>query len=142
MKTALTPNVALKTGILAAAFIVALPLQSAFGQMFEKPWAATAQNRAQIAVIMKQAESGLLDGTNGATAGASGSSSLTQLVCGGGGGQSEATANSACIILNNSNGDINTGQDSTGDQTANGSTETTTNNADLSDALENISGEN
>lgn len=142
MKTAFTPNVAIKTGILATAFIIALPLQSAFAQMFEKPWAATAQNRAQIAVIMKQAESGMLGGTTSTTTGASGTSSLTQLVCGGGGGQSEATANSACIILNNSNGDINAGQDSTGDQTANGSTDTTNNNADLSDALANISGEN
>ena len=141
MRTALTTNMALKTAILASALIVALPLQSAFGQMFQKPWAATAQNRAQIAVIMKQAESGLLNGTNSTTASTSGSS-LTQLVCGGGGGQSEATANSACIILNNSNGDINTGQDSTGDQTANASTQTTTNNSDLSDALENISGNN
>ncbi|WP_339778309.1 hypothetical protein [uncultured Thalassospira sp.] len=120
-----------------AAILTASGPLSAMAQMFEKPWSAPDQNRASLAVVMKQAESGLLSGSGSATT-SSGTSSLTQLVCGGGGGTASSTANSACVILNNSNGTVNAGQDSTGDQTANSNTETSTTN--LSDALENLSG--
>ncbi|OSQ45000.1 hypothetical protein [Thalassospira sp. MCCC 1A01428] len=126
------------TRILAiAAILCASGSLSATAQMFEKPWSAPDQNRASLAVVMKQAESGLLSGSGSATA-SSGTSSLTQLVCGGGGGTASSTANSACVILNNSNGSVNAGQESTGDQTADSNTQTNTTN--LSDALENLSG--
>ena len=120
-----------------ATIITASGSFAAQAQMFEKPWSAPDQNRASLAVVMKQAESGMFTGTGSTSS--SGSSSLTQLVCGGGGGTANATANSACVILNNSNGSVNTGQDSTGDQTADSNTQTNTTN--LSDALENLSGD-
>ncbi|RCK43325.1 hypothetical protein TH25_21930 [Thalassospira profundimaris] len=122
--------------LVLATIITASGSFAAQAQMFEKPWSAPAQNRASLAVVMKQAESGMLSGTG--TGASSGTNSLTQLVCGGGGGTANATANSACVILNNSNGTVNTGQDSVGDQTANSNTQTNTTN--LSDALENLSG--
>ncbi|OKH88623.1 hypothetical protein [Thalassospira sp. TSL5-1] len=123
--------------LVLATFITALGSFAAQAQMFEKPWSAPVQNRASLAVVMKQAESGMLSG-NGTGSASSGTNSLTQLVCGGGGGTASATANSSCVILNNSNGTVNTGQDSVGDQTANSNTQTNTTN--LSDALENLSG--
>lgn len=125
---------------LVAAGVLLSQTAPASAQMFENPWSAKSRDRSSLAVYMKQAESGLYDKStnNGASAGGS----LTQLVCGGGGSSSSATANSACIIMNNSNGNVGTGQDSTGDQTANttdNSASSTTNNS-LSDALETASG--
>lgn len=131
-------NVSLSALILMIAVLCFARPASA--QMFEKPYAPPEQNRASLAVIMKQAESGLYSNKTTGTTTSSGGSSLTQLVCGAGTSQSSATANSSCIILNNSNGAVTTGQDSTGNQTADANTTTTHNNTDLSSALETMSG--
>jgi len=68
------------------------------------------QNRAQIAVAMKQIE----DADSGGIAGAGVDS--TTIVCGG--GSSTATANNTCIILNSSTGQVATDQLSGGNQTS------------------------
>ncbi|NIZ03869.1 hypothetical protein [Thalassospira lucentensis] len=127
--------------VLVAAGMLLTQVAPVSAQMFEKPWSAKSRDRSSLAVYMKQAESGLFDKSTGTGTGTGGS--LTQLVCGGGGGTSSATANSACIIMNNSNGVVDTGQDSTGDQTAN-TTDNSTNSTSgsLSDALATASGAN
>jgi len=68
------------------------------------------QNRAQIAVAMKQIE----DAGSGGGIGSGGSS--TTIVCGG--GESTASANNTCIILNRSTGEVATDQLSDGDQSS------------------------
>jgi hypothetical protein len=96
--------------------------------MGKAPWSFTPQNRAAIAIAIKNIED---PGSGGSGAGT--------IVCGGTGGASgqgatgsaaSATANSSCIILNNSDGAIvNSDQDSDGDQDADSTTTTQTNNA-------------
>lgn len=101
----------------------------AHAQMNNESWGFKQQNRASIAALMQQVESSG-DATTVASAGG-----YDQLVCGGD-GQSSATGNSTCIIMNNSNGAIELGQTSEGSQDAT-TTENTTMNG-LSDVLENI----
>jgi hypothetical protein len=94
----------------------------------KEPWDFTPQNRAAIAVAIKNIEDPGSAGGSGAgtivcggTSGASGD--------GGTGSASQATANSACIIINNSDGAIvQTDQDSYGDQGAGAETSATSNN--------------
>jgi hypothetical protein len=95
--------------------------------MGKGPWNFTPQNRAAIAIAIKNIE-------DPATGGGAGT-----IVCGGTGGASgqgatgsasSATANSSCIIINNSDGAIvNSDQDSHGNQDADSTTSTQTNNA-------------
>ncbi len=108
---------------LSAAALMLIGAQTKAETLNNTPWGFSNQNRASIAALMKQAED---SNSRGATAAQVGGD-VTNLVCGNGANSSTATGNSACIIMNNSNGDISTGQDSTGDQTAeNTSTDTTT----------------
>jgi hypothetical protein len=96
--------------------------------MGKAPWNFTPQNRAAIAIAIKNIEDP-----------ASGGSGAGTIVCGGTGGASgqgatgsaaSATANSSCIIINNSDGAIvDSDQDSEGDQDADSTTTTQTNNA-------------
>lgn len=82
-------------------------------------WGFSPQNRASIASLMKQVEGGS-SGVSGTSSGGS-----TTLICGD--GASTAKGNASCIILNNSTGNIEIGQDSQGNQTASSETQTTTN---------------
>lgn len=82
---------------------------AAQAQMMQQPWSFTPQNRASIAALMQQTER---------PAALAAPASSDTLICGGGTGESSATANSTCIILNNATGQIELGQDSTGDQSA------------------------
>lgn len=96
--------------------------------MGKAPWNFTPQNRAAIAIAIKNIEDP-----------ASGGSGAGTIVCGGTGGASgqgatgsaaSATANSSCIIINNSDGAIvNSDQDSDGNQDADSTTTTQTNNS-------------
>jgi hypothetical protein len=92
-------------------------------------WGFPDTSRASMAIIMKQQE--------GSSQSVSGGDGGNALVCGGGTGAT-ATANSTCVILNNSTGSIDIGQGSKGNQT--GSTTEATNGVaksqtSLSDAL-------
>jgi hypothetical protein len=89
--------------------------------MYEKPYAPQARDRAGLAVYMKN-----LDESRRSSVTASGGGDATYLVCGGSGGQSTATANSSCVILNNSDAHLGVGQGSDGNQNANASTNSTT----------------
>lgn len=92
--------------------------------MGKSPWNFSYQNRAAIAVAIKNAEQGG-SGTNGQT-----------IVCGGTSGSSGAgstgsaassAANSSCIIISNSPGSqVHNDQSSTGDQNSTSSTSTKT----------------
>ncbi len=86
-------------------------------QMTQQPWTFAQQNRASIAALMQQTE-------NPAALAVPASNDI--LICGGGTGESSATANSTCIILNQATGDIQLGQDSNGDQTASSLNENST----------------
>ena len=116
----------------------AVASSSAQSQQYSEPWRFSPQNRAQLAVTMKQ----LKDAKNqNATLSASpGTASLTTIVCGG--GSATATANNTCIILNNATGAITTDQDALGDQQASNSTETNTVNSgsDADEVLKALSG--
>ncbi len=102
----------------AAAAGIGLIASTASAQMFEQPRQFKQRDGAGLAVFMRS-----LSGTNtSATAGGD----STILVCGGSGGQSTATANSSCIILNNSDASALIGQESDGDQGADANTESTT----------------
>lgn len=97
----------------------------------KEAWNFPQTDGLTMAAIQRQATNPV----NSTIAGGSG----TTLVCGGGGsGGATATANSTCVILNNSTGQIDVGQDSKGDQSASNSTKTTTNNNSLSDALSSL----
>jgi len=116
-KTALCVSALALIGVLAetgpAAAQRALYEQYAFPQT----------NRASMAVVIKQAESGMFTSSSG-VADSSGSAAAPVFLCGGSSGgsstssSSSATANSSCIILNNSNGNISIDQDSKGSQTS------------------------
>lgn len=86
----------------------------ASAQLYKDAWSFSNQNRASIAALIKQVDDG--DKASGATV-AAGAGGGTTLVCGAD-ADSTAKGNSSCIILNNSTGDIEIGQDSVGDQTA------------------------
>lgn len=101
----------------AAAAGISLIAGAASAQMFEQPRQFKQRDGAGLAVFMRS-----LQGTNtSATAGGD----STILVCGGSGGQSTATANSSCIILNNSDASALIGQESDGDQDADANSEST-----------------
>jgi len=85
-----------------------------------------SQNRAQIAVAMKQIEDGGSGAVGGSGVGA------TTIVCGG--GSSTATANNTCIILNSSTGQVATDQLSDGDQSSTNSEPVTVNGETISGA--------
>ncbi len=82
----------------------------AYAQAFKDPWGFAPQNRASIAAMIRQVE------TERSASGAA-TSGTTILTCGK--GESSSEANSACIIMNNSNGVLSVGQDSKGNQTSN-----------------------
>lgn len=104
----------------AAAAGISLLAGAASAQMFEQPRQFKARDGAGLAVFMRS-----LQGTTTSATTSGGDSTL--LVCGGSGGQSTATANSSCIILNNSDASaLGIGQDSDGDQGADANTESTT----------------
>lgn len=92
----------------------------AHAQQYNQSWQFKGQNRASIAALMKQVEQES-EASNAVVQQVPGS--YDTLICGGGDGQSAATANSTCIILNNATGSIQIGQDSDGSQTANNSAE-------------------
>ena len=76
-------------------------------------WSPQLQNRASIAALLQQVEE---NGSSGSSSSPAATSGVT-LVCGDG-GDATAKGNSSCIILNNSTGVIDLGQDSNGDQSA------------------------
>lgn len=94
-------------------------------------WGFPDRAAPSMAIIMKQES----DAQSATAAGGDGGNAL---VCGGGSGGATATANSTCVILNNSTGNIDVGQGSKGNQT--GTTNEATNGVaktqtSLSDAL-------
>ncbi|MPY73813.1 MAG: hypothetical protein GEU87_06110 [Alphaproteobacteria bacterium] len=105
---------------------------TAAAQMYEQPYSPQARDRAGLAVYMKN-----LKESRRSEVTASGGGDATYLVCGGSGGQSTATANSSCVILNNSDASLGIGQGSDGDQGANASTNSTTNTT-TADEVSNI----
>lgn len=100
----------------------------AHAQVSSNPWGFQAQNRASIAMAMRQVEHN--DSSNSVTqlAQPSGSATYTSLTCGSD-GKSSASGNSTCIILNNALGNIDVGQDAQGNQNASSNTETSTNDS-------------
>ena len=124
--------------MLAAALAMGMMISgttATHAQTNNQPWGFTQQNRASIAALMKQIEE--KETTQAATTAAAGG--YDQLVCGKD-GESSATGNNTCIIMNNSDGVIQIGQDANGNQSATSNTET--NEVDnISDALDEISNE-
>jgi hypothetical protein len=116
----------------AAIFAVVLPAAASESLMGNRPWGFSQQtSRASIAALMMQH-----DGQSGSGGAATGGGNAC-----GGGGTATATANYTCIILNNSDADIHTGQTSDGDQDANAVTSVTSHSNDedsLSDILESL----
>lgn len=94
-----------------------------------EPWSAQAYDQSTMAIAMAQ-----MNGQD-----PSSSTPSQTLVCGGGTGTSSATANSTCIILNNSTGStVGTGQTSDGSQTATSTTQTKTVTNTMSGALSGL----
>lgn len=124
--------------ILSAALLLGLIVSTAGStqaQTNNQPWSFTPQNRASIAALMRQIE----DREN-AQPSATAVAGYDQLVCGKD-GDSSATGNNTCIIMNNSDGVIQIGQDANGNQTATSTTdqkEVIT----MSDTLESIGSDN
>lgn len=124
-------SIAKKTGALLASALIAATFIATPAKaqgLNNKAWSPETANRASIAALIRQAENG--DGGGSAIIG-TGSSNVTQLICGsnsgeGAGASSNAQANSSCIILNNSDGALNIDQDSDGDQNADTSSVATT----------------
>lgn len=111
-----------RTGFLSAiglAGIVLVTATPASAQMANNPWSFQQQNRASVAALMRQVEREKIN--NGSV-----QLAPTSLICGSD-GKSSASGNSTCVILNNSTGQIEIGQDSKGDQAATSSTDTETN---------------
>ncbi len=122
-KAAIVCAIALMLGLFPGA-------HAANAQQFNQAWGFTTQNRASIAALMQQVEKS--EGTGNAVVSGGGYDSL---VCGGD-GMSSATGNSTCIILNNSDGTIQVGQDSRGNQESSNTEDTTI--SGLSNQLEDI----
>lgn len=114
----------------------------AYAQMMES-YRFQSRDRASIAFAMRQVENESNSNSNSGLVSQS-PAAQTVLVCGEGGGggdtASSSTANSTCLILNNSTGQVSVGQDNLGNQDSNANTETTQNNS-LSDTLEEMSAE-
>lgn len=102
--------------------IIALSASAAtsFSQDRNQSWQFTGQNRASIAALIRDVEK---NGSGNGVISAAPAEGYTNLVCGKD-GQTSAAGNTTCIILNNSDGTIDVGQDSDGDQTATTDTET------------------
>lgn len=115
----------IRPALLALVGGVLLSAPAAAQLISKDAWQAPPHNRASIAFSMKAI-------TDGASGSASGAQGVTQFLCGG--GSTSATANNTCIILNNSNGEILTDQDSDGSQTA--TNETTLSNMPGPDTTE------
>ncbi|WP_119165132.1 hypothetical protein [Algihabitans albus] len=128
--------------LLLAALILTIPPAAA--QMYERPFGFAGRDRASLAVIMKQAESGMFDNSGRTSSGSSGLDyNVTNLICGGDSGTANADANSACVILNNSTGNVGADQDAIGDQGASSDVDSTQNNqgdGSLSNALNDLNG--
>ena len=124
-----------KTGVMiAVAARISLFAGSVAAQMFEQPRQFKQRDGASMAVFLRSLQ-------NSPSVTNTGSGDSTLLVCGGSGGTSTATANSSCIILNNSDASALIGQDAVGDQDANAesdSTTNTTNNSTTADEVSNI----
>lgn len=99
----------------------------ALAQQIDAPWSFTRQNRAQIAVAVKQMKD--QRETAIATAQASAPKNTT-IVCGG--GSSTASANSTCIILNEATGQIAT------EQLSDGSSQSATNQIDAGTGADEV----
>ena len=112
--------------------------------MGKSPWNFTPQNRAALAIAIKNIE-------DGHGAGGVGSGGGTTVLCGGtsgaqgdgaSGAGASATANSNCVIISNSDGAIVTvDQKSKGDQDAGASSQSeshTTNNAAPSGSIDEV----
>jgi hypothetical protein len=135
--------------VLAAAGAVVLLAsaapQLANAQQFTDPVDIGGQrNGAAIAQMIERTEE--RGGISGASANG-GSVESTTVLCGGGGRDgtsSSATSNRNCIILNDANGEVQVGQESSGDQTADadqatgGESANTNTNGKLSDAIEQL----
>lgn len=107
---------------------------TSFSQDRNQSWQFKGQNRASIAALIRDVEE---NGRGSGTAMITPAGSYTNLVCGKD-GQTSAAGNTTCIILNNSDGKIDVGQDSNGNQTATTNTETQQSDADaVLDALTN-----
>lgn len=131
----------------AAVLLASAAPQLANAQQFTDPVDIGGQrNGAAIAQMIERVEE--RDETSG-VAGSGGGTTVesTTVLCGGGGREgtsSSATSNRNCIILNDANGEVQVGQDSAGDQTADadqatgGESANTTANGKLSDAIEQL----
>lgn len=112
--------------LLGLPLVLALPARAEDPLMGKSPWSFSYQNRAAIAVAIKNMEDP-----------GSGSGGAGTIVCGGTSGASgegsngsgaSATANSSCIIINNSDGAVvHNDQISDGDQTATSESSTASN---------------
>lgn len=109
----------------------------AFAQSMNDAWSFNTQNRASIAALMKQVHDSKSQAATTSTSGGA-----TTLICGGGSADSNSSAmgNSSCIILNNSTGSIEIGQDSIGDQSASADSEVSTNFDSTDDVLSTLNG--
>lgn len=121
--------------ILLAVLVLPLTAEKSFSQDRNQSWQFKGQNRASIAALIRDVEKN----GNGTAVSAVPVGGYTNLVCGKD-GQSSAAANTTCVILNNSTGTIDVGQDSEGNQTATNHTETTQSVADS--VLETLAGQN
>lgn len=127
-----------RASFLSAAGLFGIVLTAAVpsnAQMANNPWSFQQQNRASVAALMRQAENG--NSGNGSV-----QLAPTNLICGSD-GKSSASGNSTCVILNNSTGQIEIGQDSEGDQAATSSTDSETNmriTGDADDILATLEG--
>lgn len=121
--------------VAAASVLAAFTPQVVSAQMMDS-YRFQARDRASIAFGMRDVENAQRGGGGGAGA----ASSVTQLVCGSGEGGSTAagsTGNSSCLILNNVNGAVDVGQDSTGDQNANADANGSSSGS-MSDAMDGL----
>ncbi len=138
----------------AASLAVLLAATPVAAQMFERAFSFGARDRASLAVIMKQVESGMFkpqrqqSSSNSSILPPSYNSSssleytVNNLICSGDSGSANADANSACIILNGSTGTIGARQNSIGAQNATsdvGTTEVTGTEENMSESLETAS---
>ena len=90
-----------RLGVTAFAWLLLFAGTSSYAQpgLNKEPWSGQKYDKAAMAVIMRQIDTGSTASSSSLTAG-------TSLVCGGGGGTSSATANSSCIIVNNGSAQI------------------------------------
>lgn len=126
----------------AVAFIMLYTYHANAEGLNNDSWSFSSQNRASIAALIKQVEE------KPSAQSGYGYPAVTTMICGGD-SSSSAKGNASCILLNNSTGTIEIGQDSEGDQTASSdvteTTETTNNmesvasaESDLSDVLSGL----